>query len=94
MGEQWNDNGTPLVSPNAKFRADLHRALHDTHQQRHAQRQRGGGRAARRLLLNGWRVLGAFGLGALVFLLGYWLGQRSALTSRRGSASAAPPDRR
>lgn len=94
MSQQWNDNGTPLVSPNAKFRADLHRALHDTHQQRQAQRQRDGGRVVRKLLVNGWGVLGAFGLGALVFLLGYWFGQRGALTSRRGSASATPPDRR
>lgn len=92
MGEQWNDNGTPLVFPDAKFRADLHRALQDTHQRRQAQRQRQHSRMRRALFGVGGRVLGMVALGALLFTFGYWLGQRRALMSRRGSASAAPPD--
>ncbi|HHY53923.1 MAG TPA: hypothetical protein GYA08_00670 [Chloroflexi bacterium] len=84
MAEQWHDNGTPLVSPDAKFRADLHRALQATHQRQQGQRQRSGDTPARQLLADGARGLAAFGLVALVFALGYALGQRSASTSRRG----------
>jgi hypothetical protein len=84
MAEQWIDNGTPLVSPDAKFRADLHRALQDTHQRQQVQRQRYGDKADHRFLADGWRVLAAFGLVALVFAIGYYLGQRGASTSRRG----------
>lgn len=94
MGEQWNDNGTPLVSPDARFRADLHRALQDTHQRQQVQRRLYGDTAGRQFRVNGWRVLVAFGLVTSVFALGYWLGQRGLLTSRRGSASAAPSDHR
>lgn len=84
MAEQWIDNGTPLVSPDAKFRAELHRALQDTHQRQQVQRQRYGDKADHRFLADGWRVLAAFGLVALVFAIGYYLGQRGASTSRRG----------
>ena len=84
MAEQWIDNGTQLVSPDAKFRADLHRALQDTHQRQQVQRQRYGDKADRCFLAGGWRVVAAFGLVALVFTLGYALGRRSASTSRCG----------
>lgn len=84
MGKQWIDNGTPLISPDAKFRADLHRALQDTHQRQRVQRQRHGDKADRRPLTDGWRALAAFGLVALVFALGYSLGRWGAPTSRRG----------
>lgn len=94
MGEQWIDNGTPLVSPDAKFRADLHRALQDTHQRQQVQRQRDGDKAELRILTDSWRVLAAFGLVALTFALGYALGRRGASMSRRGSGRAAPPTRR
>jgi hypothetical protein len=39
-------------------------------------------------------VLVVLGLAALVFALGYWFGQSGLLTSRHGSAPAAPSDRR
>lgn len=84
MTEQWNENGTPLVSPDAKFRADLHRALQDTHQRQQVQRQLYGDRAEHRPLTDGWRALAAFGLVALVFALGFYLGRQGAPTSRRG----------
>ena len=84
MGEQWIDNGTPLISPDAKFRADLHRALQDTHQRQQVQRQLYGGKAEHSALTDGWRVLAAFGLVALVFAFGYALGRSGAPTSRRG----------
>lgn len=84
MSEQWHDNGTPLVSPDAKFRADLHRALQDTHQRQQVQRQLYGDTANRQFLADGWRVLVALSLVALVLALGYGLGRRSVLTSRRG----------
>lgn len=84
MAEQWIENGTPLVSPDAKFRADLHRALQDSHQRQQVQRQRDGDKTERQALADGWRVLAAFGLVALVFALGYYLGRWGASTSRRG----------
>jgi hypothetical protein len=85
MGEQWNDNGTPLVSPDAKFRADLHRALQDSHQRQQVQRQLYGDKAERHYLMtDNWRVLAAIALVALVFALGYSLGRWGAPTSRRG----------
>ncbi|HAJ36219.1 MAG TPA: hypothetical protein DCL15_11045 [Chloroflexi bacterium] len=84
MAEQWHDNGTPLISPDAKFRADLHRALQDTHQRQQMQRQRYGDKVERPFLVDSWRVLIAFGLLASIFALGYALGRWGAPTSRRG----------
>jgi hypothetical protein len=39
MSEDWVSGTAPSVPPDRKFRADLHRALEETHRRQSAQRQ-------------------------------------------------------
>lgn len=71
MSETWGHETAPQVPPDAKFRADLHRALEESHRQQVARRKVGAHRsggpddAARRmagigLLLLFWLAVVAF----------------------------------
>ena len=74
MRQQWTENGTPLVPPDARFREELHRALQDTHQRQQVQRQLHSGHKSQRSDRPGVGVLlAALSLLALVFGLGYYL---------------------
>ncbi len=78
---RWNESEAPLVSPDARFRAELSRSLQDTYQRRRLQRQR------RQQIQSLWRrigaglptMLGAVSLLSLVFGLGYFIGRKAAL---------------
>jgi hypothetical protein len=45
MSEKWGQETAPQVPPDAKFRADLHRALEESHRQQVARRRVGAHRS-------------------------------------------------
>jgi MYXO-CTERM domain-containing protein len=45
MSEKWGHETAPQVPPDAKFRADLHRALEESHRQQVARRKVGAHRS-------------------------------------------------
>ena len=77
MDKQWIEESRPLVAPDAKFRQDLARALHDTHQRQQVQRHLYSDQAPHRPARSPGVVLAACGLLALLFALGYYLGRRA-----------------
>jgi len=78
MDDQWIDKDASLISPDAKFRHDLAQALQDSHERQRVQRQLyGSAPSAQRGQALFWRLLGALGLLALVFSLGFYVGQQS-----------------
>ncbi|HRA69030.1 MAG TPA: hypothetical protein PL187_23590, partial [Caldilinea sp.] len=78
MDDQWIDKDAALISPDAKFRHDLAQALQDSHERQRVQRQLyGSAPSAQRGQALFWRLLGALGLLALVFSLGFYVGQQS-----------------
>lgn len=79
MDERWIEDGKQQISPDAKFRQDLSRALQDTHQRQRAQRQLYGAspQQRRRRSQESWlTTLAALSFVALIFGLGYYLGRR------------------
>lgn len=78
MDDQWIDKDAALISPDAKFRHNLAQALQDSHERQRVQRQLyGRAPSAQRGQALFWRLLGALGLLALVFSLGFYVGQQS-----------------
>ncbi|MFZ1770917.1 MAG: hypothetical protein WAU00_17050 [Caldilinea sp.] len=78
MDDQWIDKDAALISPDAKFRHNLAQALQDSHERQRVQRQLyGSAPSAQRGQALFWRLLGALGLLALVFSLGFYVGQQS-----------------
>ena len=60
MSEQWGQESAPQTPPSAKFRADLHRALEESHRQQVARRKVGAqprGKPDATLRRLGWLVL-------------------------------------
>lgn len=78
MDEQWSDTGAPLISPDAKFRQELARALQDTHHRQRVQHQSTGSSRARRYQVTVWTFLGAISLLVLFWGVGYYIGRRTA----------------
>ncbi|MBW7883933.1 MAG: hypothetical protein H3C34_15090 [Caldilineaceae bacterium] len=76
MEEQWKGETVPQVSPDEKFRQDLHRALEQTHRQQMAQRRiTGQPKRARRLTKR--RLTLVVALILLVSFMGWlWLSYR------------------
>lgn len=55
MSEQWSETVTQQVPPDARFRAELHRALEETHRQQVARRKVGAtGSGAPEATLQRW----------------------------------------
>lgn len=77
MDKQWSDNGAPLVSPDAKFRQELARALQDTHHRQRVQRQLYSSPSTRHHQPTFWTFLGAISLLMLFFGLGYYIGRKT-----------------
>ncbi len=77
MDKQWSDNGAPLVSPNAKFRQELARALQDTHHRQRVQRELYNSPSTRHSQPTLWTFLGAISLLMLFFGLGYYIGRKT-----------------
>lgn len=77
MDKQWIEESTPLVAPDAKFRQELARALHDTHQRQQVQRRLYSDSAPHRPDRSPGLWLAVYALLALLFALGYYLGRRS-----------------
>ncbi|MFO7633624.1 MAG: hypothetical protein R6W76_13860 [Caldilinea sp.] len=80
MDEKWTEGGAPLISPDAKFRQELHRALQDSYQRQQVQRQLYGDashaasrrRSPQSLLM----FFAALSMLTLIFGLGYYFGRR------------------
>ena len=77
MSEEWMSSSTIQVSPDAKFRQDLQRALEQTHRQQLVQRQLGT-RPARRDLAQRRETWLAASLLLLILLVGAYLLRPSA----------------
>lgn len=77
MSELWTPDTYPAVSPDAKFRQDLQRALEQTHRQQTAQRKLGTQSAAKPLL---WpqRIVGVMLLLLALAMVARWLLNRKA----------------
>ncbi len=76
MDKQWIEDGSLLISPDAKFRQELARSLRDTHQRQQVQRSLHTGKAPRRTLPALGVLLTASALLALLIALGYALRRR------------------
>jgi hypothetical protein len=75
MDEQWLESDIPQISPDAKFREELHRALQASYERQHAQHQLY--RKQRPLLPTPAIFVTLLSIFALIFAIGYSLQQRS-----------------
>lgn len=72
MQEHWSPDEFPQVTPDAKFRQDLHRALAQTHRQHMVQRRLGTRTAATTPPVQRAQWLLIVGLLMLVAVVVYW----------------------
>lgn len=77
MDKPWVDDDTPLISPDARFRQELARALQDRYQRQQSARQSQSGRTARRRCTLLWMLVATSGAVALLVAVSLYLRRRA-----------------
>lgn len=76
MDKPWVDDDTPLISPDARFRQELARALQDSYQRQQIARQLQGGRTVRHRRSVLWLAVATSGAVTLLVAVSYYLRRR------------------